>query len=316
TISTIFRYKDNNNRWMRKRTTFDSEFVNNYEEELRKSYGKDVRIEKLEFHRTKPAIIDDNHARTSLALGYVRYAEDIINNICDDIFKRKLSDFKRINTYDKINHKYSNYTPNFIDAFDTSEIERWRENKINEKLMEFRYLNRHGELNRSLKRDLKTRDTIEKTIFENIAPALISWDIFRYYLTTSVSNRKVSTSPFPYIRVELDRQQRKVFSKRFPKVTDILNQFSDIKILDVEEKDLILYEKFKFEKQMKNLKIKVNHPALGAAHLYLNSDIDMESISNAFYVNESKIKKEIKNIEYIKNPKTDKSKKFLDLVKG
>uniref|UniRef100_UPI00388FFF7B DUF530 family protein n=1 Tax=Methanobrevibacter sp. TaxID=66852 RepID=UPI00388FFF7B len=50
TISTIFRYKDSNNRWMRKRTAFDSEFVDNYEEELRKSYGKNVRIEKLEFH--------------------------------------------------------------------------------------------------------------------------------------------------------------------------------------------------------------------------------------------------------------------------
>ena len=315
TISAMFRYKDSNNRWLRKRTTFDSEYVDNYEEELRKTYGKNVRIEKLEFHRTKPAIIDDNHARTSLALGYVRYAENIISNIRDDIFKRKLTDFKRINIYDEINHKYSNYTPNFIDAFDTSEIERWRENKINEKLRELRYLDRHGEINRSLKRDLKTRDAIERTIFENIAPALISWDIFRYYLTTSVSNRKVSTGPFPYIRVELDRQQRKVFSKRFPKVTDILSQFTDIKILDVEEKDLILYEKFKFEKQMKNSNVKFNHSALGAAILQLNSEIDLETISNSFYVNESKIKKEIKNIDNIKNPKTAKSKKFLDLIK-
>ena len=315
TISTLFRYKDSNNRWLRKRTTFDSEFVDNYEEELRKTYGKDVRIEKLEFHRTKPAIIDDKHARISLALGYVRHAENIIRTIRDDIFKRKLTDFKRINNYDEIFHKYNNYTPNFIDAFDTAEIERWRENKINEKLRELNYLNRHNELNRSLKRDLKTRDAIERTIFENIAPALISWDIFRYFLTTSVSNRKLTTGTFPYIRVELDRQQRKVFSKRFPKVTDILSQFTDIKILDVEEKDLILYEKFKFEKQMKNSNVKFNHPALGAAHLYLNSDIDMEKISNSLYVNESKIKKEIKNIESIKNPKTDKSKKFLDLIK-
>ena len=315
TIAPIFRYKDKNNRWLRKRTTFDSEFVDNYEEELRKIYGKDVRIEKLEFHRTKPAIIDDNHARTALALGYVRYAEKIINTIRDDLFKRKLTDFKRINTYDEVIHRYSNYTPNFIDAFDISEIERWRENKINECLRELKYLDRHDELNRSLKRDLKTRDTIERTIFENVAPALISWDIFRYYLTTSESNRKLSIGPFPYIRVELDRQQRKVFAKRFPEVIDILNQFSDIKILDVEEKDFILYEKFKFEKLMKNSNIKVNHPALGAAHLHLNSDIDLESISNAFNVNESKIKKEIKHIENIKNPKTDKSKRFLDLIK-
>ena len=31
--------------------------------------------------------------------------------------------------------------------------------------------------------------------------------------------------------------------------------------------------------------------------------------------NESKIKKEIKNIDHIKNPRSDKSKKFLDLIK-
>ena len=315
TISPLFRYKDKNNRWLRKRVNFDSEFVDNYEEELRKTYGKDVRIEKLEFHRTKPAIIDDKHARTAIALGYVRYAESIIKLIRDDIFKRQLTDFKRINNYDEIVHKYSNFTPNFIDSFDISEIENWRENKIRESFKKHRYLDRHGELNRSLKRDLKTRETIERTIFENIAPAFISWDIFRYYLTTSVSNRKLTTGPFPYIRVELDRQQRRVFQQRYPRVIDILNQFSDIRILDVDQKDLILYEKFKFEKQMKNLSIKVNHSALGAAHLHLNSDMGIESISNAFNVNESKIKKEIKNIDNIKNPKSDKSKKLLDLVK-
>ncbi|WP_295614137.1 DUF530 domain-containing protein [uncultured Methanobrevibacter sp.] len=316
TISPLFRYRDKNNRWLRKRVTFDSEFVENYEEELRKTYGKNVRIEKLEFHRTKPAIIDDKHGRTALALGYVRYAENIIKNIRDDIFKRELSDFKRINSYDELIHKYNNHTPNFIDSFDIAEIENWRENKIKEELKKLRYLNRHDELNRSLKRDLKTRETIERTIFENIAPSLISWDIFRYYLTTSVSNRKLTTGPFPYIRVELDRQQRKVFAQNFPKVIDILKQFSDIKIIDVEQKDLILYEKFKFEKLMKNSNIKVNHPALGAAQLHLNSGIDLEIISNAFNVNESKIKKEIKHIENIKNPKTDRSKKFLDLIKG
>ena len=79
--------------------------------------------------------------------------------------------------------------------------------------------------------------------------------------------------------------------------------------------DLILYEKFKFEKQLRNSNIKINHPALGAAHLHLNSGIDLKTISNVFNVNESKIKKEIKNIDNIKNPKNEKSKKFLDLIK-
>ena len=79
--------------------------------------------------------------------------------------------------------------------------------------------------------------------------------------------------------------------------------------------DLLLYEKFKFEKQIKNSNIKFNHVALGAALINQNSDIELVEISNAFNINESRIKKEIKNIDLIKNPKSDKSKKFLDLIK-
>ena len=79
--------------------------------------------------------------------------------------------------------------------------------------------------------------------------------------------------------------------------------------------DLLLYEKFKFEKQSKNSNIKFNHVALGAALIHLNSGIEIAQIGNAFNINDSKIKKEIKNIDSIKNPKSDKSKKFLDLIK-
>ena len=79
--------------------------------------------------------------------------------------------------------------------------------------------------------------------------------------------------------------------------------------------DLLLYEKFKFEKEMRNSNIKFNHVALGAALINQNSDIDLETISYAFNINESRIKKEIKNIGQIKNPKTDRSKKFLELIK-
>ena len=68
TISLLIRFRDKNNRLIRKNVTLDSEYVNNYEEEVRRIYGRNVRIEALRFHRTKPAIIDDKHARTALAL--------------------------------------------------------------------------------------------------------------------------------------------------------------------------------------------------------------------------------------------------------
>ena len=285
------------------------------EEEVRRIYGNSVRIEVLRFHRTKPAIIDDKHARTALAIAYVRYCEHIILNIKDDILKRRLSDFKRINIYDEVLSEFENQTPDFIDKYDVDAIEAWRESMIQKKLNSYGFMDNFGNMVRSLKRDLKIRDNIYKNIFVNIASSLILWDMFRYYLTTSNNSRKIESGPFPYIRVELDREQRKVFQITYTKVISTLNDFTDIKIIPVYEMDLLLYEKFKFEKQIKNSNIKFNHVALGAGLIHENSDIELEEISNAFNINESKIKKEIKNINHIKNPKSDKSKKFLDLIK-
>jgi len=139
--------------------------------------------------------------------------------------------------------------------------------------------------------------------------------MFKYYLTTSNNSRKIDNGPFPYIRVELDREQRKVFQTTYDNVIEILDDYTDIKIIPVPEMDRLLYEKFKFEKQIKNSNIKFNHVALGAALIYSNSNIELDEISNAFNINESRVKKELKNIDQIKNPKSDKSKKFLDLIK-
>lgn len=315
TISLVIRFRDKNNRLIRKNISLSSEYVNNYEEEVRRQYGRNVRIEALRFHRTKPAIIDDKHARTALAIAYVKYGEEIIDNIKDDILKRRLTDFKRINKYYEIISRYENETPDFIDKYDLNAIERWRQSQIQKEFVKLNYADKFGNLKRSLSRDLKIRDSIYKNTFKNIASTLIIWDIFRYYLTTSNNSRKITSGPFPYIRVELDREQRKVFQTNYIKVIDTLNNFTDIKIISVPEMDLLLYEKFKFEKQSRSSNIKFNHVALGAALIHQNSEIELEDISNAFNINESKIKKEIKNIDQIKNPKSDKSKKFLELIK-
>ncbi|WP_305512807.1 MULTISPECIES: DUF530 domain-containing protein [unclassified Methanobrevibacter] len=315
TISLVIRFRDDNNRLIRKNVTLESEYIHNYEEEVRRRYGGDVRIEALRFHRTKPAIIDDKHARTALALAYVGYSQEIISNIKEDILKRRLTDFKRINKYDEIIEEFENQTPDFIDKYDLDAIESWRKSEIENKFRNLNYIDRFGNMARSLKRDLKVRESIYKSTFKNISATLIIWDMFRYYLTTSNNSRKINLGPFPYIRVELDREQRKVFQTTYKKVIEILNSFTDIKIIPISEMDLLLYEKFKFEKEMRNSNIKVNHVALGAALINLNSNIELEDISNAFNINESRIKKELKHIDQIKNPKSDKSKKFLDLIK-
>ena len=315
TISLVIRFRDKNKRLIRKNITLESEFVNNYEEEVRRQYGRNVRIEALRFNRTKPAIIDDKHARTALALGYVKYGEEIIDDIKDEILKRKLSDFKRINKYDEIINEYKNRAPEFIDQYDLDAIEAWRTAQIEDNLKKLGYMDKFGNITRSLRRDLKVRENVYKNILKNVATTLIIWDMFKYYLTNSNNSRKIDIGPFPYIRVELDREQRKVFQITYNKVIEILNNFTDIKIIPVSEMDLLLYEKFKFEKEIRSSNIKFNHVALGAALISQNSDIELSEISSAFNINESKVKKEIKNIDNIKNPKSDKSKKFLDLIK-
>ena len=315
TISLVIRFRGKNNRLIRKNVSLGSEYVNNYEEEVRRIYGRNVRIEALRFHRTKPAIIDDKHARTALALAYVKYGEEIVGNIKDDILKRRLTDFKRLNKYYEILSRYENETPDFIDKYDMNAIEKWRQAQITNEFIKLNYADRFGNLKRSLNRDIKIRDSIYKNAFKNIATTLIMWDIFRYYMTTSNNARKITSGPFPYIRVELDREQRKVFQTTYTKVIETLNNFTDIKIIPIPEMDLLLYEKFKFEKQSRSSNIKFNYVALGAALICQNSDIAIEEICNAFNINASRVKKEIKHIDQIRNPKSDKSKKFLDLIK-
>jgi hypothetical protein len=315
TISLRIRFRDDNNRLIRKDVTLNSEYVDNYEEEVRNRYGQKVRIEALRLNRTKPAIIDDNHARTALALAYVGYGQEIISQIEDDILKRKLTDFKRINKYDEILYEFENKRPDFIDQQDFNAIEAWRKSEIENRFRSLNYIDKYGNMTRSLRRDIKVRENLYKNIFKNIATTLIIWDMFRYYLTTSNNSRKINIGPFPYIRVELDREQRKVFQTTYAKVIELLNDFTDLKIIPIPEMDLLLYEKFKFEKEIRNSNIKFNHVALGAGLIHLNSDIELEKISNAFNINESKIKKELKHIDQIRNPKSGKSKKFLDLIK-
>lgn len=315
TISVVAKIKDENGRWIRKKINFGAEDADNYEEELRKIYGKNVRIEVLRFHRTKTSIIQDKYTRTALAIAYVRFAEDLIEEIKDPLFKRKIADFKRLNKYDEIVERINSTTPNFIDKNAMEDLEDWRSSEIIKECQELGYMDKFGNLNRSLKRDLKIRENIEKIIFINIASTMIKWDIFRYYLTTSYNRRKITNGPFPHLATELDRQQRKIFQNNYNKVIDTLNKFNNLKILSIPDMDFILYEKFNIEKLIKNSNMKLNYPALGVGLIHLNSNIDVKTLGNVFNVNESKVNKEIKNIKKIKKPKSSKSKQFLEMIK-
>lgn len=43
----------------------------NYELELRKRYGPNVRIELLQFHHKKPSLINDKYVQNALAIAYL-----------------------------------------------------------------------------------------------------------------------------------------------------------------------------------------------------------------------------------------------------
>ena len=67
---------------------------------------------------------------------------------------------------------------------DVDAIEAWKKAQIENELLKYNYLDKFGNMKRSLKRDLKVRESIYKGTFKNIASALIIWDMFRYYMTT------------------------------------------------------------------------------------------------------------------------------------
>ena len=312
TVTPVVKYKEKG-RTITKRVPLDSEFADSYEEELRRRFGKGVRIERLEFHRTKPTIINDKHTCTNLALAYVKHAEDIAKRHEEEIFEDKIKDLNNLKIYDEIIYSANLETPEFIDP---NDLDDWRKSRINKNLEELGLMDKFGNLDRRLSKDLKEREKIKNKIFADIAPTLILWDISKYYLCTSQDRRKRYGSPFPYIRGDIDRQQRKVFQNSHTKVVDLLRDKEKEHILSVPDMDLLLHKKFKFESRIKNLNIKLNYAAVGPAIVFTNSDYSIKDVSHAFKVGEKSIKREINNIKSIKKPNTKRSRDFIDLVKN
>ncbi|MCL2156724.1 MAG: DUF530 domain-containing protein [Methanobrevibacter sp.] len=312
TVSVVIRVKEKN-RWVRKRVSLESEYTDSYEEEIRKQFGKNVRIELLQFHRIKPTIINDKHARAALAIGYVKYSENIIDKCRNILLKENLKDLDGWNQYQKVLNDIKLQTPEFIEDED---LEEWRNHELEEKLKKFKLMDKYGELNKNLKRDQKTAEIIDKKIFSKIASTLILWDIFKFYLTTSNDRRKRYGGPFPYLRSDIDRKQRRIFQYLDEKIVTLLKEYENEQIVSLNNMDLILNEKFNLERKIKGSNIKINYVALGAALIYSNSDLNIDEVANAFNVSQKDVSKEIKNIKNIKKPKSKKSEKFLEMIKN
>ena len=84
-VTVIAKVKDEkSDKWISKKANIDYADESNYELELRKRYGPNVRIELLQFNHKKPSLINDKYVQNALAIAYLQYSENIVNKHIDD----------------------------------------------------------------------------------------------------------------------------------------------------------------------------------------------------------------------------------------
>lgn len=311
TISLVIRVMESG-RWIRKRITIDVDDNFNYESELRNKYGSNMRIEFLQFHREKPAIINDRHTRTALALAYVQFAEEVVDSIQDKIYSHYLQNRENLELYDNLVLESRSIKSDLLD--ETGPTEEIQKEQLRLLLANKGLVHKSGVLKRTLTQDLKIRTWIHKKVFPGIAITLVIWDLIKYYLTNSYDRRKKFSGPFPYLRPKLDRNQLQVFQEFDEEVVEVLKIFIREKIEFIPEVQDILAQKFDLEQKMKGLNMKIDPAAFGAALVNLKSGIPLERCIVLFSVGMEKIEAEKVNIETITRPGSKKAQKFLEMI--
>lgn len=312
TVSLVIKVMESG-RWIRKRVTQDADDNLNYEAELRKKYGPNVRIEFLQFQRKKPTIINDKHTRTALSLAYARFTEKFLNKFSDEILNERLNNLEIVELYDDLFLKAESFNPILWEADET--VSEARKIEFNRLLMDNGLMDENKELNSNLKDDINLRAEIQKNIFTLIPITLISWDILKYYLINSYDRRTTYSGPFPNLRYNLDRNQIKVFKDFDLEVIEILKKFMKEKIDYIPSMQKIILKKFEIEQKMKGLNMKTNPSAFGAAIVNLESELDIKTCSDLFSVAIKDIEMEKENIKTMGKPKTQKAKKFMEMIK-
>ncbi|GAB4311240.1 MAG: DUF530 domain-containing protein [Methanobacteriaceae archaeon] len=311
TVSLVIKVLEEG-RWIRKRVSLDAERGDNYEKELQKKYGSNVRIEFLQFHRKKPSIINDKHTRTSLSLAYVKLAEECVKKNFKKISNKHLIHLDKINIYDQIKK-----TVRELDVADESadDLESFKKIRLRTLLKEKGLLDENDTIIPELKDELEKRKKIEKKLFIEVPKTLILWDIGKYYLTTSYDRRSKYSGPFPYLRPNLDSNQMQAFDD-FDKFTiNILVEYMGENIIIFKNFRDILAEKFKMEKKTKGIHLRTNPTAFGAAIFKFKADQEIETVSKLFSVTKKDIMAELKMIETFGKPKSKRAKKFLEIIK-
>jgi len=310
TLSLVVRVFEDG-RWVRKRVNLDGINQVNYEKEIRKEYGPDARIEFMQFHRSRPSIINDKHVQTALSLGYVKLAEDKSMPIMDSVLRQHLKNPEKIRIYNEALEKARRNSLKMGDSEDQMTLQR---ELMDEELQKKGLVDEKGELDQEVEADLKLKEKIDKCLLLNIPRILITWDIIKYYLTTSYDHRTKYSGSFPNLRPYLDTNQMKSFENFHEQAINILKNHLNENIPYISDISSLLTGKFEIEKKIKGLHVKTNPSAVGAAILNSVGNIDLDEAAQIFGLNPEEVKTERDMIETFQKP-SSRAQQFLEMIK-
>lgn len=312
-VTVIAKIKDEKTgKWNSKKVNIDYADESNYELELRKRYGPNVRIELLQFHHKKPSLINDKYVQNALAIAYLQYSENIVNKEIDNIIPRSIHNMERISTYNQLCEEARKDASHLAREAD-ERIELEEELKY-VKLKKVNLMNKDHQLDRGLKEDLKKIAEIKKHFYIETPDILMLWDIFKYYLTTSEINRNNYAGPFPNLRPALDSNQLKVFDNTFSKdVVEILKENGENIDVIPNMKEAIQYKK-ELENKSKNLHLKAKQSIYGAIALNNKSDLSLNHAADLLNVDHEEVVEEKATLKKIEKPSTTKAKRFLEII--
>jgi Zn-finger domain-containing protein len=300
-------------RWVRKRLNIDPNDQLGYERMIRQKYGRNARIEFLQYHRKKPTIINDKHVQNALSLGYVKHSEEMAGKLLPIILKDHLLDYDRLIKYEDIIKASEDEVDRIKDEWEDASV---LNKKIRDKLLhENQMIDDKGVIKPDLENDLNKKIDIEKELFIGTPQGLILWDLMRYYLSTSYDRRSKYSGPFPYLRPTLDTNQLKTFQKFPKKAAEFLKEYHREKIAPIESMDGVLSYKFEIEKKTQGLHFKMD-PSLGAAIITMKGNVSPVESSKIFHVSVEEMKNAQRSLETFQEPSTKKAKRFLEMVKG
>lgn len=310
TLSLVVRVFEDG-RWVRKRVNLDGINQVNYEKEIRKEYGPDARIEFMQFHRSRPSIINDKHVQTALSLGYVKLAEDKSIAIMDSVLRQCLKNPEKIRIYNDALEKSRRNSLKMGDFEDQMTLQR---ELMDEELQKKGLVDGKGKLDQEVEADLKLKEKIDKCLLLNIPRTLITWDIIKYYLTTFYDHRTKYSGSFPNLRPYLDTNQMKSFENFHKQAINILKNHLNENIPYISDISSLLTGKFEIEKKIKGLHVKTNPSAVGAAILNSVGDIDLDEAAQIFGLNPEEVKTERDKIETFQKP-SSRAQQFLEMIK-